>query len=98
MEFVQFVAKRMFALALPQGVHAPGCSEPWCLADSALPFPVSSFEKPMNRTGEQNSFYSPEVEMAGVEPASRRFEREHTTSLVDHLDLAQAAADQQATA
>jgi len=34
--------------------------------------------------------------MAGVEPASRRFVQGHTTSLVDLLVLAQAAADQQA--
>ncbi len=37
------------------------------------------------------------VEMAGVEPASREFEQEHTTSLVDHLILAWAAAGQQAS-
>jgi len=36
------------------------------------------------------------VEMAGVEPASREFEQEHTTSLVDLLFLARAAAGQQA--
>ena len=36
------------------------------------------------------------VEMAGVEPASRRFVQEHTTSLVDLLVLARGAAGQQA--
>jgi len=36
------------------------------------------------------------VEMAGVEPASRRFEKEHTTSLVDLLVLTVGAAGQQA--
>jgi hypothetical protein len=35
--------------------------------------------------------------MAGVEPASRRIEQEHATSLVDLLYLALAVADQQAT-
>ncbi len=37
------------------------------------------------------------VEMAGVEPASRELEQEHTTSLVDLLILAWVVAGQQAT-
>ena len=51
----------------------------------------------MNTTGERQHAHSPEmVEMAGVEPASRRFVQGHTTSLVDLLVLARVAADQQA--
>jgi hypothetical protein len=44
----------------------------------------------MNKAGERNRFHSPVtlVEMAGVEPASRRIEQGHTTSLVALLFLA----------
>ncbi len=54
----------------------------------------------MNQTGERNHFHSPAyvVEMAGVEPASRRFEQGHTTSLVALLSLTRTVAGQQATA
>jgi hypothetical protein len=47
--------------------------------------------------GEGQLAHSPDmVEMAGVEPASRRFEQGHTTSLVNLLVLARRAAGQQA--
>jgi hypothetical protein len=53
----------------------------------------------MSKTGgERGHAHSPvQVEMAGVEPASREFEQGHPTSLVDLLCLACLAAGQQAT-